>query len=273
MEGPAALKARLDRLYDLYGPAYAAEDPIRFPRSYARDDDREVAGFIASALAYGRRAHIGKSVEALLGYLGDRPATALTTLDPARAARDLAGFSHRFNSGEDAAVLLLILNRLLRDHGTLNAAFLRGYDPGDADTGPALAAFCRMALATDIRPLSRTGRVPERAGVRFFFSSPESGSACKRLNMFLRWMVRRDAIDLGLWRGVPPSKLLVPVDTHVARVSRALGLTRRKTADWATAVEVTARLRELDPEDPVRYDFALYTWGLESAGGRAEIAR
>jgi len=272
MESPAALKARLDRLYDTYGAAYAHEDPVRFPRRYARDDDREVAGFIASALAYGRRAHIGRSVETLLGYLGDRPARALRSLDPRRAARDLRGFSHRFNSGEDAAVLLLILGRLLREHGTLNAAFLRGYDPADTDTGPALSAFCRMALGTDIRPLSRSGRVPERAGVRFFFSSPESGSACKRLNMFLRWMVRRDAIDLGLWRGLPPSKLLVPVDTHVARVSRALGLTRRRSADWATAVEVTRRLKEIEPEDPVRYDFALYTWGLEAAGGRAEIA-
>jgi len=268
MESLTALKARLDRLYATYGPAYTFEDPISFPRSFARDDDREVAGFIASALAYGRRAQIRRSVSSLLGYLGKNPARSLASLDPRKASRDLEGFRHRFNTGGDAAILLLILSRLRRDHGTLNEAFLKGYDPSHEDAGPGLTAFCSRALGTDIHPLSRSGRVPARAGARFFFPSPESGSACKRLNMFLRWMVRRDAVDLGVWKGLPPSKLLVPVDTHVARVSRSLGLTARRAADWRTAVEVTGRLREIDPEDPVRYDFALFTWGVETAGRR-----
>lgn len=267
MESTARLKARLERLRSTYGPERAATDPVRFPRRFRRDDDREVVGFIASALAYGRQAHIGRSVEHLLEWLGPAPARALRRLDPRRAARDLRGFSHRFSTGRDVVRLFAILGGLIESHGTLNAAFLEGFHPSDEDVGPALAAFSRTALGRDVGPPGPGGRPPGRAGVRFFFSSPEGGSACKRLNMFLRWMVRGEGVDLGIWRGVPPSKLVIPLDTHVARVSRELGLSRRKSADWRMAREVTDALRRLDPEDPVRYDFALFNWGLHRSGG------
>jgi uncharacterized protein (TIGR02757 family) len=259
------LKAHLDRLYAIYGRTYLTTDPVQLPRRYPRRDDREAAAFVAAALAYGRVAGILRSASAVLGLLGDRPARALRALDPRRTEEGLRGFAHRFNTGRDVAMLLAVLGRLLRDHGSLEGAFLAGYDPSHEDVGPALAAFCRRALKTDVSPLTRSGRIPPGAGVRFFFASPEDGSSCKRLNMFLRWMVREDQVDMGVWRRVPASALVVPLDTHVARISRYIGLTERRTADWRMAVEVTASLRELDPDDPVRYDFALSRLGILDA--------
>ena len=259
-----SLKQRLDSLCETLVPSILAVDPVQFPRRYARAEDREIAGFIAAALSYGRLAQIRRSVERVLACLGDRPARAVRKVDARRAARDLEGFAHRFSTGRDVAFLLRILDRLLAEHGSLEEAFLAGFHPSHGTIGPALTAFTRRALAVDVSPLAPGGRVPPAAGVRFFFPSPEDGSACKRLNMFLRWMVRRDAVDLGVWRGVPTSSLVMPVDTHVARVSRALGLTPRRSADWRMALEVTEALREFDPEDPVRYDRAIYGLGLST---------
>lgn len=263
------LKARLERLRARLGPAETGRDPVSFPRRYALDEDREVAGFIAAALAYGRQEQILRSTERVLAWLGPHPSRSLRGLDPRRARRELGTFAHRFNTAGDVVRMLEILRRLIARHGSINAAFLEGYDESHENIGPALARFCRSALESE-----GPGAEGGRAGVRFFFSSPEDGSACKRLNMFLRWMVRRDDIDLGTWRGVATSKLVMPLDTHVARVSRELGLSRRKSADWRMALEVTAALRGLDPEDPVRYDFALFNWGMlrgprGGSGGRA----
>jgi len=262
MECGSPLKSHLDRLYRTYGTSYLGTDPIQFPRRYARDDDREVTAFVASALAYGRVAQIRRSVEAILSYLGERPARTVRSLDPRRAERDLRSFAHRFSSGSDVACLLQVIGALLREHGSLNGAFLLGFHGAQGDIGAALADFCRRALDVALPPRGRPARAAPRAGVRFFFSSPEDGSACKRLNLFLRWMVRRDAVDLGTWRGVPASHLIVPLDTHVARISRNIGLSARRTADWQMALEVTASLRLLDPEDPVKYDFAICRLGI-----------
>lgn len=265
MEHAASLKARLDWLYDRYGASYLATDPVQFPHRYARDDDREVAGFLASALAYGRVAQVRRSVETVLAYLGDHPGRAARTLPLVKMARDLRGFAHRFNTGRDVAILIHILGTMQREEGSIGAAFARSLGEAHDDVGEALSAFCRRALDTPIAPLTKSGRIPATAGVRFFFSSPAGGSSCKRLNLFLRWMVRRDAIDLGVWPHVPASKLVVPLDTHVARISRYIGLSDRLSADWKMALEVTRSLRALDPADPVRYDFAICRLGILDA--------
>lgn len=267
MESLAGIKARLDRLCAIYGPTFPTEDPIRFPRRYAGPEDREIVAFISAALAYGRLAQIGRSIEAVLSTLGESPARAVRRLQPVRTARALSGFSHRFNSGRDVTLMLWILGRMLRRHGSLNAAFLEGYRRSHRDVGPALSDFCRRAMEIDLPDLPKPRGGPARAGVRWFFSSPADGSACKRMNMFLRWVVRRRGVDLGLWRGVPASKLVMPLDTHVARVSRRLGFSRRRSADWRMALEVTAALRRLAPRDPVRYDYAIYNWDLSLAAG------
>ncbi|MBI3447600.1 MAG: TIGR02757 family protein [Acidobacteria bacterium] len=261
-----ALKARLDGLYDACGADRLEIDPIRYPRAYDGAADREIAGFIAAALAYGRVAHIRKSVATVLDRLGPHPAAAVLALRADSTANAFRGFTHRFNTGRDVADMLVILKRLLERHGSLEAAFLQGFDAAQPDVGHAIAAFSARALAIHREETSGRRRSGSRAGVRFFFSSPGDGSACKRMNMFLRWMVRRDHVDLGLWSGVPPSKLVMPLDTHTARICRELRLSARRSADWRMAIEVTEGLRALDPDDPVRYDFALFNLGLRTAG-------
>ncbi len=146
----------------------------------------------------------------------------------------------------------------LREHDSLRGLFLRGYEPSDPNVGPSLTRFVDTLLAYDARPVGAAKLEPPGSGVRYLLVRPADGSACKRLNMFLRWVVRPDdGLDLGLWPEVSTRRLIVPLDTHSSRVARALGFTHRTTTDWRTAEEVTAALRRYDPDDPVRYDFAL----------------
>ncbi|HSE64208.1 MAG TPA: DUF2400 family protein, partial [Thermoanaerobaculia bacterium] len=145
--------------------------------------------------------------------------------------------------------------------GSVREYFEREHRPEDRDVGGLLSRAVERILAIDWRPVTGRRSLPAESPVRFFFPSPSSGSACKRWNLYLRWMVRKDAMDFGLWRAIPTSRLVIPTDTHVHRVARRLGLTRRKSADWKTAREITDRLARLDPQDPVRYDYALCNLG------------
>ena len=162
--------------------------------------------------------------------------------------------------------LLIVLRRMLTEAGSIEGFFLERDDPASADIGPALDAFSRRALESDLRE-AYGRRLPERLGVCYFFPRPTAGSACKRLNLFLRWMVRKDAIDMGVWTRVSASRLIVPLDTHVIRVGRCLGLTRYTSPGWKMAAEITAALRALRPDDPVRYDFSLCHVGMMNACG------
>jgi len=259
----AHLKSRLDLLYGRYGAAFLQTDPICTPRKYPRDEDREVVGFLATALAYGRVAQIRASVERLTSIMGEHPARYVRGFDPRQGRRALAGFVHRFNDGDDVGLLLHYARQMIEAKGSIGDYFLEGYSPAHDDIGPALCSFVRRALALDCAPYFRNGRLPASAGVRFFLPSPQAGSTCKRLNLYLRWMVRPDdGVDFGIWRSVSPAKLVVPLDTHVSRVAGLLGFTTRRTVDWKMALEVTSRLRRIDPEDPVKYDFALCRVGI-----------
>jgi uncharacterized protein (TIGR02757 family) len=155
---------------------------------------------------------------------------------------------------------------MLAEAGSIECYFLRGHDPAAADVSLALTEFCRAVLAIDYAEVFGPRGIPDNSYYSFLFPSPSSGSACKRLCMFLRWVVRpADGFDLGLWQGVRPDQLIIPVDAHVQRISRLIGLTGRKQADWRMAQEITAALRELDADDPVKYDFAIAHLGI-SAG-------
>ncbi|MBI3932902.1 MAG: TIGR02757 family protein [Acidobacteria bacterium] len=256
------LKTRLEELYRRYDGRFVDPDPLEFVRRQETTPDREVVGLVASALAYGNVVQIKRSVAAVLALLGPRPADTVRRLDPREAARRLDGFRHRFNDGRDVACLLFFLRQMLEGAGSVEAFFTRGDDPTAADVGPALVSFSTRALALDPGGLYRGRRLPPHAGVRFFFPSPEDGSACKRLNLYLRWMVRRDGVDLGVWRTVDPARLVIPLDAHVYALARRVRLTRYKSPGWAMAVDVTRRLRRFDPADPVKYDFAFHRMGL-----------
>jgi uncharacterized protein (TIGR02757 family) len=259
------LAEHLDGLYRAFGAETIASDPILFVGRYASDEDREVAGWIASAFAYGQVPVIQASVGRLLAVLGARPARFLDGVRDFRALvrGPLRGFRHRFHGAPDAAALLYAIGRAREaGAGSLRAFFESGQSDADRDVAGLLSRAVARLTALDYRPALGVRRLPERSPVRFFFPDPASGSACKRWNLYLRWMVRRDALDFGIWRGVPTERLVVPTDTHVHRIARRLGLTRRRTADWKTAREITDGLARFDAKDPVRFDYALCRIGI-----------
>ena len=253
-----ALSARLDRT------ARIAADPIEFPRGYPDPADAEVAALVAVSLAYGRADLFKPVVARVLRTMGPKPAAfaAAFAAAPDRDAFD--GIVYRFNRPADLAALVAAAGHVRRLHGALGerfAAFYRG-----AGGGPGVLRLALSRLASELREAPPVGpllRGRGERGLRHLLPDPSGPGASKRWNLFLRWMVRGpDGVDLGLWKGVPPSALIVPLDTHVHRVARALGLTARRDASWRTAEEITASLRRLDPEDPVRFDFALCHLGM-----------
>ncbi|MEP7310132.1 MAG: TIGR02757 family protein [Acidobacteriota bacterium] len=271
------LRSTLDRLYSEFNHADSATDPIQIVRRYERPDDREVVGFCAAALAFGRVASVLQSIERLMSIVGDRPAAYVRTFDPARQKHAFAGFVHRWIGASDIVALLWIIKQMIDRAGSIEGFFLEGDDPSAPDITDALDSFSIRALQMDLtaaygpparrRHASPNLPPPRPRGVCYFFPRPSAGSACKRLNLFLRWMVRRDALDLGLWTRVAPARLIVPLDTHVIRVGRCLRLTRYTSPGWPMARDVTRMLRRLDPVDPVKYDFSLCHLGMMNACG------
>jgi uncharacterized protein (TIGR02757 family) len=261
----APLTNRLEELYRSFDHEHSAADPVHIVRRFRTKEDREIAGFIAAGLAFGRVASVLQSIEAVLKVTGSHPAAFVRGFDPAQHAPALAPIGHRWIRGRDLVALMLVLQRMLREAGSIEGFFVQGDDPTAEDISGTLDAFSARALQTDLRPAY--GRVPKRAGVCYFFPRVAAGSACKRLNLFLRWMVRKDAVDLGVWTKVSPSRLIVPLDTHVIRLGRCLRLTRYTTPGWRMAAEITASLRRLNQSDPVRYDFSLCHVGMMNACG------
>lgn len=258
------LKARLDSLYASFNCVDSATDPIQVVRRFEDSADREVAGFCAAALAFGRVTSVLQSIERVFAVMGRSPAAYVRSFDAQRQSGDLKPIVHRWTKGADLTALVLILQRMLQ-RGSIESFFLDGYDPRTPDLSEALESFSTRAMQTDLRPAY--GRRRPSPGVAYFFSRPSCGGACKRLNLFLRWMVRRDAVDFGIWKGVPAAKLVVPLDTHVIRVGRCLRLTRYTSPGWKMAADITTSLRELDPDDPVKYDFSLCHLGMADQCG------
>ena len=252
------LRRRLDELYRQYDQHLLEPDPLQHVRAQPTAADREVVGLVAAGLAFGNVVQIKRGIGAVLAVLGPRPAEAVEVLEPREAARRLHGFRHRWLDGRDVACLLSFARQMRASHGSIESFFAEGLSDDDPDVGPALASFSQRALALDHGGLYGGRRLPARAGVRYFFPSPTGGSACKRLNLYLRWMVRRDGVDLGLWRRPAPRQLVLPLDTHTRAIARRLRFTRYRSPGWAMALDVTRRLRRFDPKDPVKYDFALY---------------
>ena len=164
-------------------------------------------------------------------------------------------FKYRYNTGRDLGLLIYSLNRAINEYKCLKNLFLEGYSDDDKNIREALTHF-----SGSLRAYLR-GKENFK-GVYYLLSSPEQGSACKRMNMFLRWMARPAPVDLGIWSEISTEKLIIPLDTHVAKLSRKLHLTSRASDDWKTAEEITERLKEFDPNDPVKYDFAIFGMGI-----------
>jgi uncharacterized protein (TIGR02757 family) len=262
------LRELLERQYDGFNRGDSATDPVQLVRRYSDPRDLEIAGFCAAGLAFGRVASVIQSIERLFAILGDHPAAFVRAFDPAEH-QGIGDLGHRWVRGRDLIALIWILRQILERSRSLEAFFLEGYSETHVDIQPALESFCERALALDVSRAYGHRRPKEgaRHGVCHFFPRPSAGSACKRLNLFLRWLVRRDEIDLGVWTRVAPSKLIVPLDTHVIRLGRCLRLTTYLSPGWKMAAQITAALRELDPSDPVRYDFSLCHLGMAGMCG------
>jgi uncharacterized protein (TIGR02757 family) len=260
----ASLKFHLDNFLDNFPrERHLSNDPVQFVHRYEDPRDREIVGLIAAVFAYGNVKSVLRTVDAALQYLGNSPSRTLATFDPRKDARRLRGFYHRFNTNRDLAVLFWIIRRALEEYGSLEAVFLAGLSPADTDIGVGLENFCKTLLGFGHEQFYPRGELKRRIGVRFFFPRPSEGSACKRLNLYLRWMVRpEDGIDCGVWKSVAPRQLVIPLDTHIARISSYIGLTEMRSPGWAMALEITRNLRVLHAEDPLRYDFALCHLGI-----------
>jgi|SRR3990170_97108 len=257
------LTTYLDKLYTTFDLKFLSPDPLEFVHRFKKQEDQEVVGFIASSLAYGQVERILKSIRNVLERMGNQPYRFVINFNPRRDTKVFDGFIHRFNNGKDIACLIYLTQQMIEEHGSLGEFFLKGYNPTDANIKNALVSFTERALSLDTFAIYGKAKLPKNAGVRFFFPSPKDGSPCKRLNLYLRWMVRNgDALDFGLWKKIYPNKLIIPLDTHIARMSQNIGLTKRKSTDWKMAEEITESLKMLDPEDPVKYDFALCRLGI-----------
>jgi uncharacterized protein (TIGR02757 family) len=273
-----ALRTRLDSLYHDYNREESATDPVHLVRPFRRNDDREIAGFCAAALAFGRVQSVINSIRTLFGIMGAHPAAFVREFDPGAPHPELRQMVHRWTRGVDLVALLWILRQMLERSGSVENFFVEGLSSEHEDVGPALDSFSTRALALDLRrAYGRPKPAPSgverpapsgvegRPGVCYFFPRPSAGSACKRLNLFLRWMVRSDEIDLGVWTQVPAARLIVPLDTHVIRLGHCLRLTKYASAGWKMAADITATLRALDPADPVRFDFSICHIGMMNA--------
>lgn len=259
--GPRASRARLARTLDALvvgadRSALVRADPVELVRAYEDPHDREVAGLIVAMLAYGRVASIKDRAAAVLEVLGPRPAAAV---DAGRRARRLSGFVYRFQKGEDLPRFLAGVRAVRKLYGSLGAAFAEGVDPAEPRYVGAMGRFVATVRAAIPGPPSY--------GLRYLMPDPSTGGAAKRLCLYLRWMIREDdGLDLGAWRalapGLDPARLVIPLDTHIARIARYVGLTERKSDDLVCALEITEALARLAPADPLRYDMALCHLGI-----------
>jgi uncharacterized protein (TIGR02757 family) len=253
------MKGRLDHLYSHYNRAqYIHPDPLETVYRYETAKDREVVGMIASSFAFGRVSSILGTLSVVLGKMGTSPHDYLMMSDEKTFKKDFKGFVYRFVRGNHVVALLSGLKGLIRDYGSLEDSFVSGVSHGDETILAAQEYF--------------VDRLMERAGdPGYLVARPRKGSAMKRMNLYLRWMVRNDDVDPGVWSGVAPRRLIVPLDTHMHAMARTLGFTERKQGDMRTALEITRAFSRLCPEDPVKYDFSLTRFGIRAEMDPSDI--
>jgi len=254
------LKNTLNRLYDTVDfELHKKNDPIEFPHRYTREEDIEVVAFIACLFAYGKVSIFKTFLERLFATMGGDPYDFLISSSDAVNRKLFQGMRYRFNDEGDILLLFRTLRKAVIMHGSIRSMFLTRYRASEQNIKRALEEF-----VADLYQLAGKKGIVKR-GFRHLLPSPARGGSCKRLNLFLRWMVRDRDIDFGLWKEVEKNRIVIPLDTHVARISRCLGLTERKSNDWKTAVEITESLKLYAPADPLRYDFALSHLGISGS--------
>lgn len=247
------LDSRLASLSSSFRSQAEREDPIGLVYPYTRRDDAEVAALVASCLSYGQRKVFVPVAKKILEEMGSSPYSFVMEKG---YLGEFDWFKYRFNLPADLQCLFYSLRSVLLAFGSLESLFTLT----ETDTKSSLTSLVDSFRSVDFSVL---GLPPKGTkGFQYLLPSPESGGACKRLNMFLRWMCRKDEVDLGIWSGVPLHSLIIPLDTHVHRVSKGLGLTTRNGSTWSTSLDITQSLSKLDPSDPLKYDFLLFSMGV-----------
>ena len=244
-------KNKLEAIYKEYNRRdLVSPDPLQFLYCYSEPEEREIVALIAAGLAYGRVAQILKSVRNVLDIMGDSPADFVRENSLCGFRRYFDGFKHRFTTGEDLALFLAGVKETITKFGSLEECFRLCCSGNDENIVPALTLFAEHLTSKFDK------------GMSYLFPSPAKGSACKRPMLFLRWMVRSDDVDPGGWDYIAPSKLIIPLDTHMHQFSLKAGFTKRKNANLATAIEITEVFKKICPEDPIKYDFAITRFGI-----------
>ncbi len=247
-----AIKEYLDDLVKTYEvPAFIGDDPVQFPHRYQKKEDIEIAAFIASVFAYGKREAFISKLNILFERMGDKPYEFVVNFDENSTVVD--DIDYRFSVGIDLKQIIIILKKLYNEGRSLEALFAYGWEQSK-DVGAMLQVVVDYFYSNVTLPVTK--------GFYHLLPNPSKKSACKRLNMFLRWMVRKSSVDLGVWAFMPKSELLIPLDVHVAKISRQLGLLSRNQNDYLAVIELTGQLKKFDPSDPVKYDFAMFGYGV-----------
>lgn len=252
------LKEILDDIYSQYQSRFSSKDPVWILHTLDNPRDIEVMGLLTSSYSYGQVDQINKFIHTIIEKIGKKPYEFALNFDKSKDKKHLKGLSHRFNKDSDLVKLFSALNKVLLKFGSLEALFLKGYSNDNDNIISALHFF--------VSELKRGVKNHKRSADKYFdylIPDPQNNSTCKRLNLFLRWMVRKDEIDPGIWNKVSRSKLVMPVDIHVARTSKLLKLLKRRSVDLKFAVELTDRLKQFDRDDPVKYDFSLCHIGID----------
>ena len=253
-----SIKKLLDKLYLQYKNKYSSNDPVWNLHKFSNPRDIEIIGFITSCYAYGQVKLINKFIEKLLQQISHKPYEFTINFQKLKDKKYLSGLGYRFHKDYDLINLFNSISISLKEFGSLENLFLKGFKQEDKNIIPALTKFTTK-LQSNVKFKNKN----ERFYFNYLLPNPEQGRTCKRLNLFLRWMVRKDEIDFGIWNNVSKSKLIMPVDIHISRIAKKLRLVKRKSIDSKFALELTEKLKEFDPTDPVKYDFALCHIGME----------
>jgi len=251
------LEQKLNCHYKAFNKSQFGPDPLQFPHMFNDEKDIEIIGFIASVFAYGSVIQIINSLNKIVEIMNKKPFDFVKLINVEKDVAKFRGLSHRFYTAADIIRLFHLIQIAYNEYGSLNRLFQDGFKNSDKNVKNAIIYFSNFFLNNYRRNFGELTN-----GIKFMFPLPEKGSACKRMNLFLRWMVRSDELDFGLWNDIPKQKLIIPVDTHIAKICRQLNLTKRKNISWIMAEEITNNLKTYDPIDPVKYDFALCHIGM-----------
>jgi uncharacterized protein (TIGR02757 family) len=253
------LKQKLDYHYRAFDKTQISPDPLQFLHIFDSERDIEIIGFISSVFAYGNVRQIINTLNLLVDLLGEHPYDFIKNMDKKKVQLYFGKIIHRFYTPLDVQKFILALSSIINDKESLKNLFLKFYfeHNNEINLKNPLSKFSNHFLNLLLNEYPKL-----TPGYRFMFADPMTGSACKRMNLFLRWMIRKDELDFGIWSVVPADKLIIPVDTHVARICKILKLTKRKNVSWKMAEEITENLKKFDPVDPVKYDFAICHIGM-----------